>query len=139
MNVRKYKHNDLEIILHRMDNRYSKRREDKFKLVECMESYYCYVAEEDSQVIGFIIMEDLGDSSSHYMVQINVAEKQKGIGSKLVKKVFERIGKGGHISLCVNTENESAISFYESLGFKRSGFTKGYRKGQNKYWYQFDV
>jgi ribosomal protein S18 acetylase RimI-like enzyme len=84
-------------------------------------------------------MEDLGDEVSHYMVQVNSAEKRKGIGRQLVQRVFEKIGPGGHVSLCVNTDNETAIKFYESLGFKRSGFTEGYRKGQNKFWYQIDL
>lgn len=95
MNIRKYQHNDLKFILHEMDGHYSKRREDKFKLVETPNAFYCYVAEEDSKVAGFIIMEDLADGLSHYMVQINVAKKKQGIGRKLVQKVFKEIGSGG--------------------------------------------
>ena len=139
MNIREYQHKDLEFILHKMDDHYSKRREDKFKLVENSDAFYCYVAEEDSRILGFIIMESLGDNVSHYMVQINAALKRQGIGRRLVQRVFEKIGRGGHISLCVNTDNDAAIKFYEALGFMRSGFTEGYRKGQNKYWYQLDL
>jgi ribosomal protein S18 acetylase RimI-like enzyme len=138
MDIREYKHEDLEKILS-MDERPSKRRADKFNLVECSDAFYCYVAEENQKIMGFIIMEDLGDGVSHYMLQINSAEKRKGIGKQLVQRVFEKIGHGGHVSLCVNTDNETAIKFYESLGFKRSGFTEGYRKGQNKFWYQIDL
>lgn len=138
MNVREYKHEDLEFILHKMDGKYSKRREDKFKLVENSDAFYCYVAEEDS-IIGFIIMEKLGDDISHYMMQINVAEKRKHTGTALVKHVFQKMGPGSHMSLCVNTDNDAAIRFYESLGFTRSGYTNGYRKNQNKYWYQIDL
>ncbi|MFH0868863.1 MAG: GNAT family N-acetyltransferase [archaeon] len=140
MNIREYKHEDLELVLHQMDGRYSKRREDKFQLVEkCPNAFYCLVAEENSKIRGFIIMEDLGDGISHYMLQVNVAEKRKGIGKSLVKRVFDKIGHGGHVSLCVNTDNEEAIKFYEALGFKRSGYNEGYRKNQNKYWYQIDI
>ena len=137
--IREYCHEDLEFILHRMDGRYSKRREDKFRLVEASDAFYCYVAEDHTEIKGFIIMEDLGDGVSHYMVQMNVAEKRQGIGRRLFEKAVHRIGPGGHISLCVNTDNEEAIKFYEALGFKRSGFTEGYRKGQDKYWYQLDL
>jgi len=139
MNVREYKHEDLEFILYEMSGRYSKRREDKFKLVECSTAFYCFVAEENSKIKGFIIMEELGDGISHYMLQVNVAEKRQGIGKALVQKVFDKIGPDGHISLCVNTDNETAIKFYEALGFKRAGYTEGYRKNQNKYWYQIDI
>lgn len=139
MIIREYKHEDLEFILHRMDGRYSKRRADKFKLVENCDAFYCYVAEEDSKIKGFIIMEDLGDNTSHYMVQINVAKKRKGIGTLLVKHIFKKIGQGGHISLCVNINNEDAIKFYENLGFVKSGYTNGYRKNQNKLWYRIEL
>jgi ribosomal protein S18 acetylase RimI-like enzyme len=138
MNIREYRRQiDLEEVLN-FDGRLSKRRADKFALVECSDAFYCYVAEEGEQIRGFVIMEDLGDNISHYMVQINSADKRKGIGRALAQKVFERIGNG-HLSLCVNTDNEVAIKFYESLGFKKSGFTQNYRKGQDKFWYEIDV
>ncbi len=138
MNIRNYQSSDLEAILYTMDGRYSKRREDKFRLVESSNAFYCYVAEENA-VVGFIIMEDLGDTVSHYMVQVNVAEKRKGIGRMLVQAVFDRVGVGGHISLCVNTNNAEAINFYEAMGFTRSGYTEGYRKGQDKFWYRKEL
>ena len=137
--IREYKHGDLELILHEMDGKGSGRRQDKFKLVESSDAFCCYVAEENCKIKGFVIMEDLRDGVSHYMVQINVAEKRKGIGRKLVEKVFEKIGEGGHISLCVNSDNKEAIKFYEALGFKKSGFIEGYRKHQDKFWYSFDL
>ena len=54
-------------------------------------------------------------------------------------KISQDLGPGKHLSLCVNTDNEDAIKFYESLGFKRTGFTKEYRRGQDKYWYGIDL
>ena len=138
MNIREYQQKDLEHML-MIDGRSSQRRKDKLRLVECSPAFACYVAEQNEKIIGFIIMEDLGDGISYYMAQINVAEKRKGIGRQLVKKVFSNLGPGTHISLCVNTDNETAIQFYESLGFQRSGFTEGYRKNQNKFWYQIDL
>lgn len=147
MLVREYKHEDLEFILHEMDGKYSKRREDKFQLVEkCPNAFYCFVVEDRESenwpkymIKGFIIMEDLGDNISHYMLQINVAEKRLGLGRALVQKVFNKIGPGGHISLCVNTDNRDAIAFYNALRFKESGHCEGYRKNQNKIWYQIDI
>ncbi|MEK6884034.1 MAG: GNAT family N-acetyltransferase, partial [Nanoarchaeota archaeon] len=126
-------------ILYKMDNRYSKRREDKFKLLRNSDMFYCYVAQDEEGIKGFIIMENLGEGVSHYMVQINVAEKRRGIGRKLVERVFEKIGLGGHISLCVNMDNKDAIEFYKALGFRISGFTRNYRRGQDKWWYEIDL
>lgn len=138
MIVREYRHEDLEQALN-VDGRCPRRRVDKFRVLECSDAFYCYVAEDDRKMVGFIIMEDLGDDVSHYMVQVNVARKRHGIGSTLVQRVSEHIGPDGHISLNVNTDNEEAIAFYEALGFRRSGFTRGYRKGQDKYWFQLDL
>jgi ribosomal protein S18 acetylase RimI-like enzyme len=135
MILREYQSNDLEQIL-TMDNKDSKRRKDKFKVVENCDAFACYVAEEDSRIKGFVIIEDLGDGISYYISQINAAEKRKGIGRRLMQYTFERIGTGKHISLNVNSDNEEAIRFYEALGFQRSGFTRNYRKGQDKYWYE---
>ncbi len=147
MIVREYKHEDLDFLLRELDGKYSKRREDKFQLVEkCPNAFYCFVVEDRQSenwpnyiIKGFIIMEDLGDKVSHYMVQINVSEKRLGLGRALVRRVFNKIGLGGHISLCVNTDNYEAQSFYRALGFKESGHTKGYRKNQDKLWYQIDI
>lgn len=137
--IREYKPEDLEQILEGMNGRGSRRREDKFRLLECSDAFFCYVAEDDSEIKGFVIMEDLRDGVSYYMVQINVAERREGAGKQLVRKVLERIGTGGQISLCVNTDNEDAIRFYESLAFRRSGRVEGYSKGQDKYWYEIDL
>ncbi len=144
IDVRKYQRGDRERLLQMDEKPPSKRRAQKIRAVECLDEFYAYVAEQKEKaeqkkkVMGFIIMKKL-DDISHYMVQINVKERRKGIGRRLVQEVFGAIGTGGHISLCVNTDNVVAIAFYESLGFKKSGYTEGYRKNQNKYWYQIDL
>ena len=122
-----------------MNGKNSKRRGDKFKLVECSDAFTCFVAEDDSKIRGFVIIEDLGDGVSFYIVQINVTERRTGIGRELIQKVFEFVGEGGHISLCVNTDNDASIKFFEAMGLQGSGHAEGYRKNQNKYWYQIDL
>lgn len=139
MEVREYSSDDLQCILHEMNGKYSKRREDKLKLVGCSDAFRCFVAEDDSEISGFVIVEDLGDGVSFYVVQINVNERRQGIGGILMRKAFEVVGKGGHISLCVNTDNDVSIKFFESMGFERSGHVEGYRKNQDKFWYQIDL
>ena len=139
MLIREYQPADLEIILSKMGGSNPQRRSDKLKSVEIIDSHTCLVAEEDSQIHGFIVADDLGKSKSYYISDIKVIEKRKGIGSQLVKETFNRIGPGGHICLCVDTDNEAAIKFYESLGFTWSGYTKEYRKGEDKHWYRKDI
>ncbi|OGZ70296.1 MAG: hypothetical protein A3F47_01680 [Candidatus Staskawiczbacteria bacterium RIFCSPHIGHO2_12_FULL_38_11] len=122
------------------DDHFSQRRADKLRAVRYVHSFTCFVADDEGEIVGFMIMENLHDNS-HYMSQINVKKslQRQGVGTQLVRKVFEIIGAGGHISLCVNTDNYPAIKFYESLGFMVCGFTAGYRRGQDKLWYQIDV
>ena len=106
-----------------LDGRPSKRSAQKLKMLELTDIFYHYLAIINEDVFGFIIMENMGDKVSHYMVQKNVKEKRRGISNALVWHVFHEIGLGGHISLCVNTDNKGAIKFYEAMGFKRSGYT----------------
>jgi len=135
MIIREYRPEDKGAILN-FRGRYSQRRADKLVFVENSDTFFCYVA-EDKGIKGFIIMEDLRDNN-YYMVQVDVSKKRKGIGTLLVKKVFEKI-KSGHISLNVNTTNTEAIKFYEALGFTRSGHTKNFKKGKDKYWYEIEI
>lgn len=148
MKIRDYRPEDLDSILN-LDGKYSERRKDKMLGIESNPGrYYCYVGEDNGRLAGFIIMEDLkaGDSASHYMVQINVSEseKRRGFGTLLVKRVFTRVreeasntnSKKGRIVLNVNTDNEPAIRFYESLGFQRLNAKPiEYQLGKLKWFY----
>ncbi len=134
--IRRFRPDDAEGLLD-FDSRPSPRREQKLKAVRYLSSYSCFVAEDDGELLGLIIVRSLMEHNSHEVVQINVKEVdwRCGIGTELMKAAFDAIGPGGHVSLCVNTDNRCAQRFYESLGFKLSGFTRDYRKGQDKLWY----
>jgi ribosomal protein S18 acetylase RimI-like enzyme len=136
MIIREYNPDDFQSIISDIPSSYLQRRKDQLKMVENCEPFFCYVAVDEEKIIGFVIFEDLGDGKSYYIVQISVAGKRKGIGTQLMNKVFKKIGKGSQVSLNVNTTNEAAIAFYKKLGFQKSGETKDYRKGEDKYWYQ---
>lgn len=139
MIIREYKTSDFQSIMSDIPSSYSERRKDQLRIVENCKSYFCYIAEDEGKINGFIIFEDMGDNKSFYIVQISVAEKRKGSGSRLMNKVFEKVGKGSQISLNVNTTNEAAIEFYKKLGFKKSGETKDYKKGEDKYWFKINL
>ena len=127
---------DLESVLN-FDERFSKRRADKFQRVELLDSYFSLVAEKDGDIVGFIVMEDLSDGISYYLVQVDVSEKYRrlGIGTALIDNVFDIVGAEKRVTLNVNEDNLAAIAFYERLGFERCGETRNYREGQNKKWY----
>jgi len=135
MIIREYQPSDADYIIKNIPSKYPKKRAEQLKIVENCQSYNCFVAEE-GVIKGFVIFQDLGDKQSYYIVQITVAELKKGIGTKLMKQVFAAVGQGGQVSLNVNTTNSAAIVFYEKLGFEKSGETKDYIKGEDKYWYK---
>jgi ribosomal protein S18 acetylase RimI-like enzyme len=137
--IREYRSEDFARVFD-MDGRASERRARKFEVVG-LGGYYCYIAEDgDDNVVGFVIMKDFCDGKkSHYMEQINVAIKRRGVGRSLVTRVFEEIGPGGHISLCTDVGNNDAIRFYEAMGFRWSGFVHGYKKDEAKHWYTIDL
>ena len=136
--VRPYESKDFHAVLN-FDGRPSKRRQQKLRMLELPDVFYGYVAEDEDGIIGFIVMQDMGDEATHQVMQINAKEKRKGIGRRLMKEVFHRQGRGKHITLAVLTDNLNAIAFYEALGFQKSGHTREYKKGKDYFWYCMDV
>lgn len=139
MLIREYQSEDFEKIILLMSGKYPQRRKSQLKMVENCESFSCFVAEDKNEIKGFVIFEDLGDNKSFYLVQISVIDKRQGIGTQLMRKVFEKVDTGSQVILNVNTANKGAIKFYKKLGFKKSGFTKDYRQAEDKYWFKIDL
>ncbi len=52
---------------------------------------------------------------------IHPRHQNKGIGSKLMEKIFSALRKEACISLTVEPQNTSAIQFYSKFGFKIEG------------------
>lgn len=115
----------------------SGRRAAQLRKLKCSPPFYGFVAEAEGKIVGFVVMEDLGNDS-HYVVQINSFPKRKRIGANLMRRVFAHV-PGAHISLCVNTDNVDAHAFYRFLGFRRCGYTADYRRGGDKFWYNIDL
>lgn len=112
-----------------------KRRRDKILACLALDHWSGIVAlSENQHPIGFLIYEHLG-KNSFYIVQINAAIKRAKIGTKLFSALRDEVPVHAHLSLCVNTDNLTAIAFYETLGFAFAGYTKGYREDEDKFWY----
>lgn len=140
MNVRTYCSKDKKEILSKIPSSHLRTRENQLQMAEYCDMYSCFVSEGDSGINGFALLRDLADGVSFYLEQITIQKekRRKGIGTNLMKSIFQYLGTEKHMSLCVDTDNEAAIRFYESLGFLSTGFTKDYRKGLDKYWYAID-
>lgn len=94
--------------------------------------YRVYVAERAGRVVGtlaLLIMDNLahlGEPSGilEDMV-VSDSERGRGVGGQLVRFAMERCREKGcyKLALTSNQHREAAHRFYESLGFRRHGFS----------------
>ena len=100
---------------------------DEYELVEFFASAqeYCYVAESDGRIVGFILgtVIEKRHSAWNYgwVVWLGVSPRLKGqgVGRRLVDKLTDVFIDDGVRILLVDTDakNENAIQFFERLGF----------------------
>jgi ribosomal protein S18 acetylase RimI-like enzyme len=92
--------------------------------------------------VGFLAMDgenacglvgsylDQNDPTQAYLISMWAAptHRQQGVGRRLVEEVFQWVHsrKAQTLLLMVTSNNESAIRFYERLGFTRTGRTEPY-------------
>jgi ribosomal protein S18 acetylase RimI-like enzyme len=81
------------------------------------------VAEEQDQMVGFILSQYHKESGKATIENIYIAEEHRGTGagSRLLKKCIDQLKANGarHINACVKSDNEEAIKFFEKYGFNR--------------------
>jgi len=75
------------------------------------------LVEENGEVIGTALASF--DGRKGYIQKVAVREdyQGKGLGSRMVKEVIERVKRAGALDIRVNCSKES-VSFYEKFGFK---------------------
>ena len=103
-----------------------------FRIIESYPNYHIYIAEHDGEVIGtfsLAIMDNLAHfgARSGLIEDVVVDEKQrgKGIGKEMMQYAMELCRQNFcyKASLSSNLKRESAHRFYESLGFKKHGYS----------------
>ncbi len=106
--------------------------EKKFEKFKAYPDYKIYVAEYDKKIVGtfaLLIMDNLahrGEPSAIVEDVVISRELQgKGIGKEMMKYAMEISRKKGcyKMVLSSNLRREQAHKFYESLGFKKHGFS----------------
>lgn len=94
------------------------------------ESYAAYVAEVDGQVAGFLGMTR-GWAYEHerpyariLTLVVDAEVRRRGVGARLVEFADEWARERGAYVLMLNTNvrREEAHLFYESMGFRRTGY-----------------
>jgi [ribosomal protein S18]-alanine N-acetyltransferase len=87
----------------------------------------CLAAEEDGQVVGYLVCSRY-DTVWHLMnVAVDDRRRREKIATALMARLFEIADRAGEqYTLEVRTSNRSAIALYERFGFKAAGRRRGY-------------
>ncbi len=96
---------------------------------DCLRAgYYCCVAEDQGQCIGYAIMS-VGAGEAH-VLNLCVAERcrERGLGASLLEQLMEFAGATGarEIFLEVRPSNAAALHLYKTRGFTQIGVRRGY-------------
>ncbi len=106
--------------------------ESIFERMRHYPDYQIYVAECDGQLVGtlaLLIMDNLGHSGARSGVVEDVAVspawRGRGIGKAMMRFAMRRCQEAGcyKLALSSNLRREDAHAFYESLAFKRHGYS----------------
>lgn len=96
---------------------------------DCLRAgYYCCVAEDDGQCIGYAIMS-VGAGEAH-VLNLCVADhmRRRGLGADLLAHLLEFAAATGarDIFLEVRPSNTAALHLYKTRGFAQIGVRRGY-------------
>ena len=99
-------------------------------LAELEAKHNQYVAARaDDKLVGYGGIARLGRKKPYeyeiHTIGVDAAYQGKGIGRQLLTALLE-YANGGTIFLEVRTDNDAAISLYESVGFVRAGMRRRY-------------
>lgn len=88
----------------------------------------CYVYQLDKEVVGFAIVDLLGDRSELIDLCVAPLYRHKGIGNELLNKVIEvsKDNKCESITLEVKIDNTFAINLYKKNQFRIANIRKKY-------------
>lgn len=94
------------------------------------QGHACFVAELDSQVVGYSRFDLTGD---HYLNSIAVSSAMhgKGIGTRLLSQSIEQLNQAKPILAEVRKFNPVSVKMFERVGFKKIS------ENEENFYYQF--
>ena len=86
------------------------------------------VAKERGRVVGFLVAQAIADICELESIAVDPASRRAGVGKALFKWLIDSARKLGLscIQLEVRSGNNSAIAFYEAIGFARDSLRPHY-------------
>ena len=92
------------------------------------QSSHKFVAVENSQVIGFCVLDTVLDEGNLLDIAVDEKHRRQGVAKKLFDKMIEvaKEKKLSFITLEVRESSAPAVALYEALGFERVAVRKNY-------------
>ncbi len=102
-------------------------KKDVFSYI-CSDTGMCFVATDDSGVIGYIIGRKIPPEGEIYRIAVREDKRQRGIGYRLLSYAMKtEIGSGVEtVFLEVRSKNTPARALYKAYGFTEMGVRKNY-------------
>lgn len=98
---------------------------DRFLLLESSHAWGCFL---EGELISFCLIQKVAEEAEILLLVVHPEVRKKGMGRSLLETIVTEV-KGDTVSrlfLEVSVENETAIQFYNKLGFQRVGIRKNY-------------
>ena len=86
----------------------------------------CLAARRDGRMVGYMVCSRY-DVVWHVMnVAVDPEQRRRGIATRLLERLLERVAPDAHLTLEVRRSNDGAIALYERFGFRSAGVRRRY-------------
>jgi [ribosomal protein S18]-alanine N-acetyltransferase len=86
----------------------------------------CLAAEEDGELVGYLVCARYDDVWHLMNVAVEPGRRRRGIARELIERLFDQAGGGARYTLEVRASNVIAIEMYERFGFRHAGRRRRY-------------
>ena len=93
-----------------------------------------WIAREGSAVVGYYLLQHVGDEMELHTFAVKPECRRRGIGTRLLKHMLEQVRHCGarHVFLQVRPSNAAACALYEKFGFVVVGKRRRYYRDNDE-------
>ena len=123
-------HSEIDLVSEKSTS--LQKAQDIFYRIRTYPDYHVYIAVEDGEIVGtfaLLIMDNLAHNGAPSGIIEDIVVKKdrqgKGIGKQMMAYAMKKCKEAGcyKLTLSSNTVRDKAHKFYESLGFKKHGYS----------------